>query len=598
MIASGAVAAAMVLPWLTLLPVHGVVAVVGQAIALTAAFHGAGLVIARLAGARAAAPWLVLQWGLAALVGLSGIAIAIGAGTLAVHSALVFGFAAVHTAWVGHRFEHHARRVAGTLGDAASWGIPAVLLVAIGALAMFGAVGDPPPWPFDDEAHVLAQVRRVLDTGALADPIGYPRSVQLGAQVALAAIASGAGEAGAALVEPLALVLGLGLAIAQRRTRERSAALWAGVLLVAASALALAPTDPLPCWTAVGLCVALYTMLGDADPPPALPLALTAGALIALRYELAPIAATAVITAWWRKRDDHHCTAILIGGVFVVGFPFLVARMIAWRSVPAIAHAALAGPPPPALVLRVALAIAIAAPAAGVLHLVLPDSRAMRSAAIATATAIGAIVAHVTSAGTYPLRLAWPIAIAFVVTLVIELARTRASGAAAMIAALVLCLVVQEGREAPGPLRWSRRMAAAATAIEAIERPPAAPAAPYGELLARVPRGATVAIWVTAPDRIDYADHRIVDLRTPSGARLRRQPTSHQAIDALLIQLSAQFLMIEPDDPGARRRRTSLLYRWWCAAPAAPCADDLEALVLEHPAIARQGSVTLVDLRR
>jgi len=437
MIASGVVAAAMVLPWLTLLPVHGVVAVVGQAIALTAAFHGAGRAVARLAGVRAAAPWLVLQWGIAGLVGLSGIAIATGAGTLAAHSALVFGFAAVHTAWLGYRFDDHARRVADTLGDVPSWAIPAVLLAGIGALAMFGAVGDPPPWPFDDEAHVLAQVRRVLDTGALADPIGYPRSVQLGAQVALAAIASGAGEAGAALVEPLALVLGLGLAIAQRRTRERSAALWAGVLLVAASALALAPTDPLPCWTAVGLCVALYTMLGDADPPPALPLALTAGALIALRYELAPIAATAVITAWWRKRDDHHCTAILIGGVFVVGFPFLVARMIAWRSVPAIAHAALAGPPPPALVLRVALAIAIAAPAAGVLHLVLPDSRAMRSAAIATATAIGAIVAHVTSAGTYPLRLAWPIAIAFVVTLVIELARTRASGAAAMIAALV-----------------------------------------------------------------------------------------------------------------------------------------------------------------
>ena len=594
-IAPGLVVAAMVLPWLTLLPVHGAAQVVAHATALIAALHGAGLVVARLAGARDAAPWLVLQWGVAGLIGLSGIAIAAGAGTLAVHSILVFGFVAVHTAWVGFRFEHHARRVAATLAGLPSWAVPAVLLAGLGALAVVGGLGDPPARPFDDEGHVLAQVRRVLDTGALADPIGYPRSVQLGAQVALAAIASGAGEAGAALVEPLALVLVLGLAIAQIRARDRSAGLWAGVLVVAASGLALAPGDPLPCWTAVGLSVALYTMLGDAEQPPALPLALTAGALIALRYELAPIAATAVIAAWWRRRDDHHCTAILIGGVFAVGFPFLVARMIAWRSVPAIAHAALAGPPPTPLVLRLALAVAIAVPAAGVLHLVLPDSRAMRSAAIATAAALGGVAAHVTSTGPYALRLAWPIALAFAVILVIELARTRASGAAAMITALVLCLVAQGGGAAPG---WSRRIAAAATAIEVIERPPAGPPAPYGELLASAPRGTTVAIWVTEPELIDYADHRIIDLRTPAGARLRQHPMGRNRIDGLVTQLSAQFLLIERDESHARRGQASMVYRWLCPAPVAPCADDLEALALEHPVIARRGNAALVDLRR
>src|SRR6185295_6377344 len=219
----------------------------------------------------------------------------------------------------------------------------------------------------------------------LVDPIGYPRSAQLGGQIALAALACGAGNDLPAVVEPLALLLALALAISQIGPRDPSSALWATLLLVAAFGLAFAPTDPLPCWVAVGLIVALYTMLGHAEPPPALPIAITAGALITLRYELAPVAAVALVTAWLRRRHDHHRTAILIGGAFAVGFPFLVTRMVAWRSVPMIAHASLAVPAQTAFVLRLALAAAIAAPAALVLRLALPDSRALRSAATATA---------------------------------------------------------------------------------------------------------------------------------------------------------------------------------------------------------------------
>jgi MFS family permease len=391
----------------------------------------------------------------------------------------------------------------------------------------------------------------------------------------------------------------LGLAIAQVRTRERSAALWAQILLVAASALALAPVDPLPCWTAVGLAVALYTMLGDPEPPPALPLAITAGALLALRYELAPIAAAAVIIAWWRQRDDHHRTAILIGGVFAVGFPFLVARMVAWRSVPALVHTALAAPSPGSLAVHLLLAVAIAVPAVGILGLALPENRTMRSAAIATAVALGALAAHLTGVGPYAARMIWPIAIAFAVVLVIELARTRTSGAAAMICALVLCVLIQDGRDAPGRLRWSRRLANAATAIETVERPPAEATDPYGELIAQVPRGATIAVWVTAPERLDYTQHRLLDLRTPTAAALRRHTKDRgRRLDALLVQLSAEFLLLETDEAHARRAQASALYHWVCAGTIGPCADDLEAIAHDHPELARRGNAVLVDLRR
>ena len=362
-------------------------------------------------------------------------------------------------------------------------------------------------------------------------------------------------------------------------------------------------------------------------PPPALPLAITAGALIALRYELAPIATVAVIAAWWPRRADHRRTAILLGGALAAVVPFLVARMIAWRAVPEIAHAALAPPRQAALAGRLLLAAAIAVPASFVIQLALPERRT-RWVTVATAVALGALAAHVTGAGPYALRLAWPIAIAFAITLVIELARNRSSspslgpspgpslgpssgasvgpslgpsvGPAALITALVLGIFLYEGREAPGRLRWSRRLAAAATDIEAVRHPPGDGADRYAELLASVPPSATVAVWVAEPERLDYARHRIVDLRTPAVARLRefRWPAHASPLAPLLAQLPAAFLLIEADDAHVQRVQTDLLYRFVCQIERPICEDDLEAIARSHPIAAQRDQLRLVDLRR
>ncbi len=626
MIAAGLVGAAIALPWLTLLPVHGIAAVLAHAFTLIAAFHGAGLAVARLAHQRDASPWLVVPWGIAALCGLSGIAIAAGLGTLAGHTALVFGFAAVHTGSLVVGFARYAGLARGGLAGPRTWLVPAALLATLGTLAVLGAAGETLARPFDDEGHVLAQLRRVLDTGALADPIGYPRRAELGGQIALAAVAAGAGDVWARLVEPLALVLALGLAASRLRARDPSSALWTTLLIATAFGLALAPTDPLPCWTAVVLTVALYAMLCEAEPPPALPLAITAGALIALRYELAPIAAVAMIAAWWPRRADHRRTAILAGGVLAVGVPFLVARMVAWRTVPPIAHAALAQPREAALSVRLLLAAAIAAPAAFVLQLALPERRT-RWVRIATAVALGALGARVTGTGPYALRLAWPIAIAFAITLVIELARNRSAGPslgsslgpslgsslgpslgsslgpAALVTSLLLGVFLYEGREAPGRLRWSRRLATAATNLDTLDilRPPPTGAAErYAELLASVPPGATVAVWIAEPERLDYARHRFVDLRTPAGARLRefRWPAHASPLAPLLSQLPAAFLLIEADDAHVQRVQSDLLYRFLCWTARPICEDDLEAIASSHPIAAQRDNLRLVDLRR
>jgi hypothetical protein len=598
-IARALVALALALPWLVVAPLHGIAAAAAQALIVVAAFHGAGLAVAWLAGRREAPPFVVVQWGIAALIGLSGIAIAAGAGTRSVQLALVFAGAAVHSAVLAVRASTVVQRTRAALSAPRAWLVPAALLAVLGALTVLGAAGGHFAQPFDDDGHLLAQLRRVLDTGALADPVGYPRRGGLGAQVALAALTSSPGLPFAEVVEPLARALALGLALSRLRIADATGALWAALLVAAGFGLALAPFDPLPCWTAVGLCASLYALTTEDDPP-ALPLAITAGALAALRFELAPIAAVVVFAAWWRRRRELRRAAVLLGGALAVVLPFVLARAAAWRSIPpgaAAAVAALAAAPGASFVVRAGLTAAIAIPGAALLQLALPG-RELATAATATAVALGALVTHLAVAGPHSVRLAWPIAIGFALALVIELGRSRRSGPAALITALALCAVIHDGLETTGHRRWSTRLAAAASDLVYVRRPPAT-ADPYAALLASVPPGDTVAVWVAEPERIDYTRHRIFDLRAPGTARLHEHLwRSHAPAAApLLTELRADYLLIEADDARVLRTQTDLLYRWLCRTPRRICDDDLESAAGDHPIAAERAGLRLIDLR-
>ncbi|MEO7732153.1 MAG: hypothetical protein ABIY55_14355, partial [Kofleriaceae bacterium] len=71
----------------------------------------------------------------------------------------------------------------------------------------------------------------------------------------------------------------------------------------------------------------------------------------------------------------------------------------------------------------------------------------------------------------------------------------------------------------------------------------------------------------------------------------------------VLAALDASYLLLERDDAHVQRTQSDLLYRWLCAAPAAPapapaiCADDLEAIALLHPIVAHQANLALVALK-
>ncbi|MGH2899730.1 MAG: hypothetical protein ACRDMZ_13740, partial [Solirubrobacteraceae bacterium] len=171
---------------------------------------------------------------------------------------------------------------------------------------------------------------------------------------------------------------------------------------------------------------------------------------------------------------------------------------------------------------------------------------------------------------------------------------------AAMITVLVLCVLLHEGQQAPGRLHWSRRMTAAAGAIDTLRRPPATPTDTYRAILASVPAGATVAVWVDEPELLDYARFRIVDLRSPAVARLRTfrwEPHTSQ-LASLVAAVSASFLVIERDDARVRRAQTDVFVRFLCQTERPFCADDLEAIALRHPVVAGSGNLQLVDLRR
>lgn len=664
--AAPVVAALALVPWLALAPLRGVPAVAAGVLALVAALHGAGLALGRLARRPDVHPLLAIQWGLATLIGLFGLALAAGAGGLATQAVLVHGFAAVHTAALVLRFAAYRARLAATRPALRIWLVPAGLLVGIAAIHVLGAAGATGAYPFDDDGHVLAQLERLRQTGALGDPIGHARTSQLGGQLAFGALATLGGDVHLVrLAEALALVLAVGLALARLRPPgepETASGLWALLLVLAAAAFTYTRLDPATCWTAVGLILALHATVADraagatdlsgsppraaaaastdlsgsqphaaaavssdqsGSPPQAaaavvsadrsgspphaaaavtsarslLPVGVLAGALVTLRFELAPIAAAALAAAWWPRRGSLRAIAVLAAGALAVIVPYAAARVVAWSTVPAAARA-LVEPWRTPLGAQLAITAGVAA-ACAPLVIVAWREAALRWLALGAALTIGGIAGQLTGERPYAATFLWPLAIAAALALAIEIARNRKVTTAALLVSLLAAVFIHEGRTASGRRRWVRRYLTFAENIEHLRtsREAAPVSGGYAPLLRDVPAGAVVAVWVARPERLDYAaPHRIIDLRTPRAAWMRRDhPLARGApLDALLAHVRADFLLLEADDRTAAR---AARFRALCITVPAFCTDDLESLALRHLTLAESGGIRLLDLR-
>jgi hypothetical protein len=135
------------------------------------------------------------------------------------------------------------------------------------------------------------------------------------------------------------------------------------------------------------------------------------------------------------------------------------------------------------------------------------------------------------------MQILWPVALAGGVALVAVLARQHTPSRTVLVVAMLGCILVYEAQTTAGRRAWAWRTYDLMFDVQAA-RHVAPQAAPYRQLLARVPRGQRVAVWVTQPELLDYARHAIIDLRTPRAAKSGK-------LDRLLAATRADWLVVE-----------------------------------------------------
>ena len=596
--ARGALGLAVLVPWLALLHISGALGFALAMISVIAAFAGWGLLVARLARIEDAPLALVVHWGLAAMIGLAGVALVVHQLGHAVQLALVVAGIALHSGLVLLDRRRHEDRLVAFLraADSRFWLIPAIALVVVAALHVLGTAGDVTASAFDDDGSLPAQLHRLWQTGTLADPIGFARDAQLGGNACASALVTAlTGFAWFRVVDGLGFALLLWLAIAYLRPRTAAASLWAVLLIFVAASYPSVAADATPRWLAASLLLTLFVTFeryaAPEDDRELWPLGLLASAVAVLRSELIPVAIAMIASAGLLaigRSGSRRRTLALVAVPLAAVVPFVIARIAARASVPASALVGRHGVMLPWLIFLGLLVIAIWIPTV--------TSRGPRRwIAIAALLGLAAIIAQLTGTRPYATQLAWPIVVAAGLAIGLGALRTSTLDprAAALVLSLLAAVLIYDGRDVPGRVRWSRRYTELASGIEYLRHayPSAAQPDPYAPLLASVPPGATIAVWVARPELLDVRRHRILDLRTPRFAARRT---------VILHTLHPDYLLMEDDHLPAERARRDVFYRLACPELAVQpfCLDDLQALVQTSPQVASDGSVRLVRLRR
>ncbi len=596
--ARGALGLAVLVPWLALLPIPGALGFALVMLAVIAAFAGWGLLVARLARIEDAPVALVIHWGLAAMIGLAGVALLLHQLGHAVQLALVVAGMVLHGGLLLLDRRKHEERLVDFLRaeDSRFWLIPAIALATVAALHVLGTAGDVISSPFDDDGSLPAQLHRLWQTGTLADPIGLARDAQLGGNVTASALVTAlTGIAWFRVVDGLGFALLLWLAITHLRPRTATASLWALLLVLVAASYPAVAADANPRWLATSLLLALFVTFEryavPDDDRELWPLGLLAAAVAVLRSELVPVAiamiASAGVLAIGRSGSRRRTYALLVLPLAAV-IPFVIARIAARASVPAGALAGRHGIVVPLLIFSGLLVIAIWIP--------LVTSRGPRRwIAIAALLGLAGILAQLTGTRPYALNLVWPILVAAGLALGLGALRTGTLDlrACALVLSLLAAVLIYQGRDGSGRTRWSRRYSDLTSGIEYLRHayPSTAQPDPYAPLLASVPEGATIAVWVARPELLDVRLHRLFDLRTPRSAA---RPI------VILDTLHPDYLLVEDDHLPAERARRDVWFRLACPELSMQpfCLDDLQAFVQKLPQVASSGTVRLVRVRR
>jgi hypothetical protein len=604
LIARTVVAFAIAVPWLAFAqPAHVLPRALLVTLLLAAAFHGWGSGLATLVR-RDVRPTIAVAWGIAVVAAFLGAAMA---ASLRVQLPVLIVGLVLNAALLGVRFHSAVSSVEAALrSDGLRWWIaPAVLVIAIGSLHVLGAAGSVALRPFDDDGHVVAQVRRLLDTGTLADPIGYARATQLGASVAFDALAAVFHDlAFVRVTDALGFVLVLVLVCRAIDVRDAATSVWAGVVVVTLGFIAVAWPDPSPLWLPIALALALAQTADEpaGEPATLIPVGLLAGALIALRLEWMPFAVVLAAAAW-KPREPAPSRlvrgVVLLAAVFVVVIPYLFVRLAAWaRTSDAVAklvvHRKLG------VAVLVSAAILIAAVAVTRFVVARVAQPIVRWTAIAVVASLGCVVGSLTATAPYGAKYAWPIVVAGALIVVIETARrgdARISGLA-MVLATAAVLLGYEARLAHSHERLTVHYAELLANIELARTAHAGePTDPDYAHLLELTSDAAVGVWVVRPEQIAYTRHPIIDLRVPRLAQGRARPWQADHADSVLRVLRAtklHYLLIEDDGAGQRYAEENPVAALLCGDH---CRDPLERMLATQRLVGRAGATRLYELR-
>lgn len=588
---------AVLAPWLSLLHVAGALGLGLVVIAVVCSLHGWGALVKRLARIEEAPAALVAHWGLAAMLALAGLAMALHAFGQTTQLAIVIAGFGLHGGLLIVAWRDREARLVELLraADARYWLVPAIGLVLVAILHVLGAAGDLTSSPFDDDGSVPAQLHRLWDTGTLGDPIGFARGTQLGGHVAASALITVlGGTAWFRVVDALGFALLIWLALAQLRPRSATASMWAVLLVLVAASYPSVATEAAPRWLAASLLLSLYvTFERYAEPEDdrlLWPLGLVAAAAGTLRSELIPISVailgSAGIVAIGRSGGGRRTLALVVVPLVAV-LPYLVVRFAARGTVPSAAIAAVTRGSGGLVPVLMFLGLVIVALWIGVQC----ASGPRRWITISALVGIAGIAVQLTCTRPYATTFVWPVAVSTGLALGFCALRTVALDlpAVGLVLSLLAAVLIYDGRDTPGRVRWSRRYTELASNLQYLRHAfPEAPVRdPYGPLLASVPSDAVIAVSVARPELLDYAAHRFVDVRGPR--TMARRAT-------ILRALRPAYLLVEDDHLPAERARRDLFYRLACpiGADLPYCADAVWATNATE--VAALASVRLVRL--
>ncbi len=586
-------------PWSVLLSVRGALGFAVVMVAVVASLHGWGLLVKRLARIEHAPAGLVVHWGLAALVALGGVAMAVHALDHTTQVVLMNGGLVLNASLLIADRRAHETRVVEFLRAADSRYLlaPAIALALVATLHVLGTAGDVSSSPFDDDGSIPAQLRRLWDTGTLADPLGFARGSQLGGHLVSGAMVTAlAGGRWFRAVDGLGFALLLWLALGQLRPRSATASLWAVLVIFVAAAYPWVAITAMPRWLVTSMLLSLYVTFERYAAPEddrwLWPLGLIAGAIAVTRTELLPISITilvaAGIVAIGRSGSGRRLFTLVAVPLATV-IPFVVVRITARGTVPSAALAAIL--PHRGIAIAALVFIGLVIVALWIVARTL-ESRC-RWFALAGLVGLAGIVTQLSGLRPSATVLIWPILVSAGVAIGLDALRNATPGLRriALVLSLLAAVLIYDGRDTSGRVRWARRYTELAANMQYLRDafPPRQLDAPYESLLAKVPADTIIAVSVARPELLDYAAHQFIDVRAPRTAPRRA---------AVLRSLKPAYLLFEDDHLPAERARRELFYRLVCSTGSTQpyCHDDLQALVPHHTVVASEGAVSLVRL--